>query len=197
MNRCVPRASAPLAAAIVAAVLLLPALTPAAASANGRWLHVQVVDGGDETSVNINVPVSMARSLLDLAREEGNSHGGIRFDNSDEDRTRWRRVMEELDRSPEGTDVRVPDEDGEDEIWASRRGRSLQLRIEERGAGSDGDRTLIRVPMALARLGLEKGEIEEADLLRALEGAEPEEILIIENEQETRVRIWIDQRSGT
>lgn len=197
--------------ALAACLALSGVLSPAAlAGPRSGYLHVRVEESGpDGDKVTVSVPVSLIMTVLPLL-DEHDGTARVRFAQQEHGvgHEELAALLDRLEKVPDGEEIDVPVEDPDAEAWASRRGGHLQVRIIEyddpparrhRGeATSKSEETLVRVPIALAR-AFSHDPIEGDDLARAIEslGSDGGEILVVEGDEETRVRIWIDQKSGT
>jgi len=196
---------------LAACLALSCVLSPAAlAKPRSGYLHVRVEESGpDGDEVTVSVPVSLIMTVLPLL-DEHDGTARVRFAQQEHGvgHEELAAVLDRLETVPDGEEIDVPVDDPDAEAWASRRGGELQVRIIEyddpparrhRGETSGGgEETLVRVPIALAR-AFSHEPIETEDLARAVEslGHDGGEILVVEGDEETRVRIWIDQKSGT
>lgn len=198
-------------------LLLLLLVSPAAAVERTRWLHVRVQDGGpDGATVRVNVPLSLVDGLIPILEETQRERGAtFRFDDSEIDRAELQRILAQLREAPREAEVLL-EKDG-DRVWFSRQGDRLQIRVEEQDRRETGtaaqvpDRlhaeraprekrpaaseTRILVPMKLAEALVSSPEMDLKSVIRSFE--DDGEILIVDGEDDTQVRVWIDERRGT
>ncbi len=189
-GRLHPVRSASVFAPLLALGLTLGSPGPAAAVAadQGLWLHVAVDDSRDE-SVRVTVPLSLARAIIPLIKDEDISGGKVRLHFDDGDTIDLRALREAVATTKDGEFVRVR-ADGE-EVEVARAGSSLLLRAE------DGDEKVrVRVPMKFVDVVLAAepegdGEIDLVAMLDALGEHGAGEIVSVED-GDSVVRIWLD-----
>lgn len=183
-------------AAAAAALLAVPAGTlqaqapEADAAASGSWIHVSV-DEADGKKVRVNLPVSLAEVAAEIAGKEALEAGRIDWDSHEnvslEDiRRMWRELRDAGD-----TDLVEVREDGE-HIRIVRRGDRVLVHVNE------GDEETVRVEMPVrlvdAVLGTEGESLDLAAAMRELIRSGHGELVRVQDD-ETEVRIWIDDRS--
>ena len=169
-------------------IALLLAATPAAAAE--RWLHVHVVDHGDDgDTVRVNVPLSTIESLLPLVKSEEFSGGKLRFSDHDVEGVDFRAMWKALRASGDTDFLTVDGTQGH--VRVSRSGRYLLATVE--GRRDDPENVKVRVPVAVLDALFSSGE-NEVDLLAALRALSDEgdgELVRVESD-DSQVRVWID-----
>ena len=174
------------APAAVAAALLL--LAPAFAASDGRWIHVRVDEDGDHgAKVDVQVPLSMVSSLMPTLRAKMDVDGHLDFGSSDvsldELRAYWKAVKE----SKDGNYVTV--KDGSDTVRIAKRGGVVHVDVK-----GSGERVTMRLPVPIvdAFLGT-KDTLDVGALVEALHDVPNGELIAVDDD-DSKVRIWIDDR---
>jgi hypothetical protein len=172
-----------------ACILALSLTLAPAASADSRWIHVRVdEDGEDGARVDIQVPLTMVSSLLPTLKKKIEIHEG-RIDLGDGEMTldEMRGYWAAVKSAKDGNYVTV--RDGSDTVRISKRGGVVHVDV----SGNRGsERVKLRLPAALvdAVLGADD-TLDVGELVRAL-GSVPNGEIIAVDDDESRVRIWID-----
>jgi hypothetical protein len=171
---------------------------PAVAQA-GRddpWIHISVHErqaGG--SSVEINVPLSVAEPALALAPDSALAKGRVRLDAGDVSLAKIRRLWMELRETGDAPFVTA--RDSVSDVTVARAGNLLDVRVTE--MGGDGETVRLRVPVALVD-ALFAGQEDHLDLVAAVKQLQTTrgEVLTVEG-PDSHVRIWIDEQpsSGT
>ncbi|HJQ97059.1 MAG TPA: hypothetical protein VJ826_02035 [Candidatus Polarisedimenticolaceae bacterium] len=170
------------------AVLLLVA--PALAASDGRWIHVRVdEDGAHGAKVDVQVPLSMVSALMPTLKAKMDVDGHLDFRSSDvsvdELRSYWKAVKESRD----GNYVTV--KDGSDTVRIAKRGGVVHVDVDGNGGT---ERVKMRLPVRLvdAVLGT-KDTLDVGALVDALHDVPNGELIAVDDD-ESKVRIWIDDR---
>ena len=166
--------------------------SPGQAETKGPWIHVEVDEAGDDSSkVRVNLPLSVVQAALRLAPDKLVSDGHFHLPNHDHDLSvvDMRRLWTELRASGEAEWVSVEEKD--QTVKVARRGEVIQVRVEDL---EDGEQVLVEVPIAVVD-ALFSGEGESLNLEGALEElANLRGDIVRVDEEDTKVRIWIDER---
>lgn len=180
-----------LAAAAVA--LLAPAAVLAekkAETQNGPFIHVEVREaGGEEGSVNINLPLALAQVALATMEENVDLKAKAQLGHGDLKVSELRRMWQAM-RDAGDTEFVTVQEEGET-VRIYREGETVFVKVN---AGDAKDKVRIQVPVGVMD-ALLSGEGEELDLAAAVDklGALGKgELVRIEEEEGDSVRIWID-----
>jgi len=179
---------------IVAVIGTLGILVSAAPAAADQWLHVRVQEQGEEgASVEVNLPVNLVHKAVPLV-EKSTSRGRIEIADQDFDAKDLKELLRELDRSPDGEYVRVQDKG--DHVRVAKQGNFMLVKVEEQ----DGKQAKVdaRIPMRVIQ-ALASGDNDELNIGAALqalaETADGELITVVDDNGETHVRIWVDERN--
>lgn len=192
------------------ASLLLVLASAALAGGRTRYLHVRIDQtGGEDEQVTATVPVSLVMTVLPwLEKADDDRHARFSIADHGVEHEELSAILDRLKDVQDGVEIAVPVDDPDAEAWACRRDGQLQVRVLEyddpparrhRGEGSGrASTTLVRVPLELAT-AMARDRVDSDDLARVIEsmGRDGGEILVVEDEEETRIHIWIDHRSGT
>ena len=176
------------------AVLALALVFGASAAAAAPWLHIHVDEGGDDpTTVRINVPVSLVKAVIPAIQAEEFSHGKIRIDGHDLDHIELREIWSALREAEDGEYITVESKD--DNVRVAKEAGYLVIHVVE--SGRKGTTVDVRMPIPVVE-ALLSGEPDELDLLAAVEAlgevGEGELIVVNDDEDNTKVRIWIENR---
>ena len=176
-----------------ALLLLLFLAAPALAAGKTRWVHVRVVDGdADGETVKINVPVNLVDGVLTLLEEKSEKdghHSHFKINDEEIDREEVRRVLGQLRDLPEGTEIGI--EKNDDEAYFSRHGDRLKIRAKE---DEDDGFVRIELPFKMAETFAASDDVE---LVEAFQTLDEGEILVVDDEEHSTVRIWIDHQSDS
>jgi len=180
---------------IIAALALLVALPAAAQTASqDLWIHVKVhEDGGDNTRVTVNLPVTFLQGVLPLIENSGdfNVDGAkIEIEDSDISVDDLRRVLQSLKDSPDATFAEVQTDT--ETIVFYKQGDYLRVETEE---SQDGQGTEVHAHFPIAVLdALLSAPGQQLDLqaaIQALAAQGPGDLVTV-RDGETSVRVWID-----
>jgi hypothetical protein len=157
---------------------------------NGPFIHVEVREaGGEEGSVNINLPLALAQVALATMQETVDQHARMTFDKGElkvsDLRKMWRAMRDAGD-----TEFVTVQEAGET-VRIYREGEMVFVKVNE---GDAKDKVRIQVPVGVMD-ALLSGEGEELDLAAAIDklgSMGKGELVRIEEEAGDSVRIWID-----
>jgi hypothetical protein len=181
--------------AIAAAIAALVAIAAGPAQAI-QWLHVHVDErGADPTKVRVNVPVSMVQAILPVIEEDDFYHGRVRIDKDDIDGVYVRAILKAVSEAEEGEYITVEswNKDTREEVRVAKRGGDLLIKVREEG---ENPATVdIKMPITVVEALLE-GDDDELNVLAAVEALGKEgrgEIIVTDSEDETMVRVWVDE----
>lgn len=170
------------------AVMVLGALMVVANAQSKQWLHVRVdtPNKGGET-VNVNIPLALAETVLPLIKEKEVAGGKIRFDHKDittqDLRKIWQAVREQ------GNAEYVTVDTADTHLRVAMEGDYLIVRTDE----TSKSQVQVTLPAKVVD-ALLSGPDDTLDLLaavRALQESGTKEIVSIKDE-ETNVKVWID-----
>jgi len=169
------------------------AATARQAAAADLWLHIDVDGKGDEQA-NINLPLSMVRSMAgSVLREEGHGARSLRVKDKDISISELRQAWRELEDSPDTNYITVRDKDSD--VRIGKRGDYLHLKAVDRGSKGQNVEAKIPLEVVAALLSGSGDELNLGAALEALARRGEGELLTVNGDDET-VRIWVDSRSG-
>lgn len=166
--------------------LLLAGLTLAPAAAADLWLRIEVNGRGGE-EVQMNLPFSMVEAFVP---DEIRSSGRLRFHDRDYDVAELRRIMRQLEDSPDTTFLMVNDPDSK--VRIAKQGAYIVMNVLER---AKGDNVEARIPLTVmgALLSGSGDQLNISAALREMARFGEGELLTVTGTDET-VRIWVDDR---
>jgi hypothetical protein len=178
--------------AILALTLALATAVQAAdrgkKSTKGPWIHIEVLeDGKEDASVKVNLPLSLARSALEMAPDDVMSEGRVRFNHSDFTVADLRTMWVDLRDAEDGEYVTVEKKD--ETVRVSKREDKIFVHVD----GAKKEKVRVEVPVALVD-ALLRGDGDELDVDAAvaqLQKMEPGEIIRVEDGEDL-VRVWIE-----
>jgi hypothetical protein len=179
-------------AACAASILALTLALPLSAAADStRWIHVRVHDEGEDGArVDIQVPLAMVSSLLPSIKKKIEIHEG-RIDLGNDEMTldEMRGYWAAVKASRDGNYVTV--RDGSDTVRIAKRGGVVHVDVS---ADRGSERVKLRLPAPLVDAVLGKDDtLDVGELVKALSGVPNGEIIAVDDD-DSRVRIWIDDK---
>ena len=192
---------------LVPAALVLTLLAPATAPATDRsgtpttsssskssskkapWIHIEVMEAGQkEAKVKVNLPISLARTALQMAPDDVMDDGHIRIDHNDISVSDLRKMWKDVREAGDAEFVTVQENDSTVKI--SRKGSKIYVHVDERG---NKDQVRVEVPVSLVDALLAgSGETLNMDAAVAeLERMGPGEVVHVVDGEDS-VRIWIE-----
>jgi len=170
------------------AVLILGALTVLANAQSKQWLHVRVdtPKKGGET-INVNVPLALAETILPMIKEKDVQGGRIRFENKDITTQDLRKIWQAV--KDQGNAEYVTVDTAEMHLRVAMEGQYLIVRTDE----TSKSQVQVTLPAKVVD-ALLSGPEDTLDLLaavRALQESGTKEIVSIKDD-DTNVKVWID-----
>jgi hypothetical protein len=162
-------------------------------SAQTPWIHVEVEETGAENShVKVNLPLSVVEIAADAAPEKLLPHGRLDLGHLDHDievedlRRMWQALRD-------AGDEELVSVEGDDESVAIRRdGEQVIIDVND-AQGSENVRVQVPVTVIDALLSGDGNELDVRAALEQLRKSKRGEVIRVDDD-ETRVRIWIDER---
>ena len=170
-------------AALVLAALSLLAATPAFAKSSTR-IHVDVKDGSDGDTVQIDLPLSIARAALSFS---GDSH--VRIDNSDMDLAKVRKMWADLKATNEDAIVKATS--GTETVELSAKKGQVNVEVKDKKTGAR--KVFLHVPADAmdALLSGKDGQLDLGAALASLQANYAGDLITVDDE-DSHVRIWLD-----
>ena len=175
----------------ILAISLMTLATAGAATAADFWIHVHVDESGAQgAKVRVNLPLSMVEAALAMVNDKDLHGGKVKFNDEEFTVAQLRDLWKSLAASPDATFVEV--EEGDQRVKVSKSGGYLLVHSLEPQEG--GDVVDVKVPEAVVEALLfgDGDEIDVAAAIRALAARGEGELVTIDN-QDTKVRVWVDQ----
>lgn len=170
-----------------ALVITLCAGAATPVSAADRWIHVRVDDAdGGKGRVDIQVPVGLVQSLLPVLRGV-NGGGSVRVDSKSLDVAELREYWSAVRNANDGEYVTVRDRDSN--VRIAKRAGHLLLNVDDDGGKS---RVRMKVPVPMIDAVLTGGDTLDMNALGIALANAPDGELLSVNDEDSRVRIWID-----
>jgi hypothetical protein len=182
------------AAAVVATGLAL------AAPADGKWIHIRVVDGDDKaTSVKVNMPVTALVSMADVIQDEHIKDGHVMIGHEGIDAEKLRNVWQSLRNAQDMEFITVESDD--ENVRVAKSGRFMIAKVNGHGHGrnsadTDGEQVQVRVPLEVvdALLDAPDGQLNIKSALETLASQHTGELVSV-TEGSSKVKIWIDEKA--
>jgi hypothetical protein len=176
---------------LLAAGLLASAI-PADAAPAERYLHVRVEDSSKSENVNVNLPLSMAETILP-AVHNGALHDGRMTIPAKSNGVDIHAIMEAVRTAPDGQFVTVREKD--QDVSVSKVNGNIVVRVRDsKKAGQTVDATIPANVVDALVSGTKSDELDLAAAIRAL-GDAGDTLLITVQDATQHVRIWIDSRN--
>ena len=182
------------AVAGLALPLLVAAPRPSSSAEGTAWLHVRVEEPGKDSRVHVNLPLPVVEAALKMAPDTvasgGRIHLGAEAGNlkiSD-----LRRLWQELKASGDTEIVSVEEKD--ERVNVSRKGELVMVRVQKAGRR---EAVHVDVPVAMVD-ALLSGEGDELDIRAGLAELRKRRGDVVRiDDEDSRVRIWIDENAGS
>jgi hypothetical protein len=185
-----------LAGVAALALLGLSALTLAAqnsATSGERWLHVSVVSQDPKGErVRVNLPISIAESVLTSVKHERLDHGIIKIDEVKMDQVDIRKLYGSLKEAKDGEYVTV--ESDSCNVRVAKESGFLIVKAHDK-RGKDAQ-VFVRMPLEVVD-ALFSGKPDELNIvaaLRVLAGRGDTELVSVKDSENT-VHIWVDAKN--
>lgn len=177
------------------ALLAVGLLAPAAlASPDRLWLHVQVKDHEEDGDhVRINVPLSLAETVLPMIEGDDEHHPNFHFGHHNMDVDDLRDLWKEVKASGDNEFVTVESKD--EKIRVTRQGKYIMVFAD---AADDEETVEIKMPLTVvdALLSGHDDELNFEAAIDALQKHGPSELVSVQGGDES-VRIWVDGKSAS
>ena len=191
----------------VLALACLATTTPA--QAGERWVHVRVVENGEDGErVRINVPLSLAEKILPTIKADRLVNGKVKVKDQNFDEIDLRALLDAVRTAQDNEFVTV--ESKHENVRVAKSGGFLLIKVREahhhsKGAGKAESKPVeekwaegvdVKVPFTVVNALLSGGK-DELDVLaavRALSEFDNLELVTVNDESST-VRIWVDSRN--
>ncbi|MBM3286423.1 MAG: hypothetical protein FJY88_03590 [Candidatus Eisenbacteria bacterium] len=178
-----------------AALCCLLAHGMAGAESRSKWLHVKVVETGEDgETVRINLPIKLVAAVLPAIDDSDFRKGIVRVDSLRKSNVDLRALLRAVREAENGEYVSI---DGVDERVRIRKDDGvLYIDTEELGDDSEKVRVRLRMDVLEALLSGEEDELNILAAVQALDERDEGDLITVHSEDET-VRIWIDSRDSS
>jgi len=180
------------------------AAKPEASASAERWLHVAVTCKNEEGErVRLNIPISLARTVLGSIQHGKLNHGIVHIDNAHVDDIDFRAILKAVKTSQDGEYVTVEGRDAN--VQVRKQGGMLLIHVVDKsGRHIHVDRNKpavqenvdVKVPLEVAD-ALFSGAADELNVGAALDVlAQHDRLeLVTVQDSENNVRIWLDTKT--
>jgi hypothetical protein len=168
--------------------------TAAFAAPAERYLHIKVDDSSKGESVNVNLPLSLAETILPTINKGSLRNGRVTIDNSDINDIDVRAILNAIRTTSDNEFVTVKQKDQDVRVAKSHG----NLVVHVRDTGKEGQNVDVTVPMKVVDALLSTAKNNELDIaaaIRALSDAGNELLVTVQGNTE-HVRIWVDSRNA-
>jgi hypothetical protein len=183
-----------MAAGVLAAGCALGTTLHAASGSQDKWIHVRVIDGGEDRpeTVKVNMPIEALLSMSEAIEDEHFKNGRVTVGHEGLDAAKLRSVWQSLRNAKDMDFVTVEGDDAKVRIAKS--GRFLLANVDPIESGHE-QKVQVRVPFEVvdALLDAPDGQLNLKAALQALAGHTGD--LVTVSDGSSRVRIWIDERA--
>ena len=181
----------------LAGAMLLAGASAALAAEPQRWIHVHVDEQGHNgAKVTINLPIGLIEAAIPLVPADAMANGRIRINGDDFDNEDLRAFWSALREAQDAPYVTIED-DGET-VRIEKSGAYMLVRST--GTRRGAERVSMRVPLAVIDAlfaGTRGDELDLAAAVRALAASGAKGELITVQEDDSSVRIWIDDSADS
>ncbi len=158
-----------------------------------RYLHVRVEDSAKGENVNVNVPLSMAETVLPAVNKGPVHNGRITIPSSQMNGIDIHAIMNAVRNAPDGEFVTVKEKN--QDVKVSKMNGNIVVHVRD---GKKADETVdATIPMKVVDAlvsGTQPDQLDVAAALRALTDAGDTLLVTVQNATQ-HVRIWIDARN--
>ena len=186
-------------AAVAVVTLGIGSAMALAAPADGKWIHIRVVDGDEkQTSVKVNMPLTALVTMADSIEDEHFKDGHITIGHEGIDAAKLREAWQSVRNAKDMDFITVESDD--ETVKVAKSGRFMIARVHDQrsGKGADGEQVQVRVPLEVvdALLDAPDGQFNIKSALEALAAQHTGELVTV-TDGASRVRIWIDDKADT
>jgi hypothetical protein len=188
-----------------ALVVLAWISTVGLAAAADRWVHVKVIETGEDGErVRINIPLSLAEKVLPAIKADKLRDGKIRIDEHTMDKVDLHALLEAVRDAQDNEYVRV--ESSHEDIRVAKSGGFLLIRVQDShpterktpraGGQKRGSTVNVKVPLPVVN-ALLSGEKDQLDVLAAIHalGDYQNLDLVTVTDESSTVRVWVDSQN--
>jgi hypothetical protein len=182
-------------------LLALSVLPAAQAQTTTAWLHVRVEEVKEASKVSVNLPMAVVEAVLKASPDMIEKHGKIHIgDDHGIKMADLRQAWKALAGVGDAELVTVESED--ENVKVMRKGDLVQVFVDKKGkvgkdgkAAQGGEEVRVEVPVSLVDAFL-SGEGEEGNIQAAVAELQKRRGNIVTvNDDDSKVRVWIDEQN--
>jgi hypothetical protein len=158
-----------------------------------RYLHVRVTNPTTHELVRVNVPLSLAETVLPAINHGQLHNGKIEIGNFSADKVNLKAILEALNTAPEGEFVTVQQNDSDVRV-AKEHGQLVVHVVDKQGK----ENVDVMVPWNVAKALISdtsEGQLNVLAAIKALQNAGDITLVTVAGHDES-VRVWIDSSSS-
>lgn len=177
---------------MLAVGMMVPVGTAMAAPPD-KYLHVNVQDPANDGSVNVNVPLSLAESILPVINNHDLHDGKVSIHNPDMNGVDVRALLDAVRSAPDNEFVMVKDKDSD--VRVAKANGNIIVRVTDKK--NREQKVDVTVPFKVVDALFSDSKNDELNIeaaLRALSDA-GDVLLVTVRDSNQRVRIWVDSRN--
>lgn len=187
LNRAIPIFCSLAAGLVVSA-------KPAGAAPAERYLHVRVEDPSKRENVNVNLPLSMAQTVLPAVNKGPLHDGRVTIPSGASNGIDIHAIIEAAGKAPDGQFVSVRQRD--QDVSVSKVNGNIVVRVRDtKKSAQTVDATIPMNVVSALVSGAKPDELNVAAALRAITDASDTLLLSVQDATQ-RVRIWVDSSSA-
>ena len=173
---------------------LIATAQPSSAAPAERYLHVRVEDSTKSENVNVNLPLSMAETVLPAIHNGALHDGRMTIPVGKPNGIDIHAIMEAVRTAPDGQFVTVKEKD--QDVSVSKVNGNIVVRVRDiKKSGQTVDATISANVVDALVSGTKSDELDIAAAIRALSDA-GDTLLITVQDATQHVRIWVDSRNS-
>ncbi|HTV60233.1 MAG TPA: hypothetical protein VMJ93_15280 [Verrucomicrobiae bacterium] len=184
-----------LASVFALTVTLSAALKPATAAPADRYLHVKVENGSEGESVNVNIPLTMAESVLPAIHNDKLHEGRVTVSDASFNGVDVEALLNAIHSAPDNEFVTIKQK-GQD-IHVLKQNGNIVVKIRD-NTSKDAEKVDVTVPIRVADAlfsTVHQNELDVAAAIRALNQAGQTLAITVESATE-HVHVWVDEQNS-
>lgn len=184
-----------LASVFVIAAVVSAAPRPANAAPADRYLHVKVENGSEGESVNVNIPLAMAESVLPAIHNDKLHEGRVTVSDANFNGVDVVALLNAIHSAPDNEFVTIKQKD--QDIHVLKENGNIVVKIRD-SSSKDAEKVDVTVPIRVADAlfsTVHQNELDVAAAIRALDQAGQTLAITVESATE-HVRVWVDERNS-
>lgn len=170
-----------------------------AALAADRWVHIKVEDGGvNGEVVRVNVPLSLAEKVLPAINTKELHGGKVKCNDTKIEEVDLRAILDAVRTAPDNEFVTV--ESKHNHVRVAKSAGHLLVKVQESKESEKVKHGTVDVSIPFSVIdALLSGAKDELDVLAAVRalGTIGDTVLVTVNDENSKVRIWVDSRNTT